>query len=146
MIMKKILALMAIITFSLTACADRHQVVGFSEIPVQAQSFIEKYFKTSDVAYIERELEGVHFEYNVYLKNATEIEFDYQGNLKSIDCEISPVPNGIVPDLIVNFVALHYPDYFIVEYAIGHRYVTIELGNGVDLLFDLEGHFVRVDD
>ena len=144
--MKKILALMAIITFSLTACADRHQVVGFSEIPVQAQAFVEKYFKTSDVASIERELEGVHFEYNVYLKNATEIEFDYQGNLKSIDCRVSPVPAGIVPEVIVHYVALHYPDHSIVEYAIGYRRITIELGNGLDLIFDLEGNFLGIDD
>ena len=43
--MKKILAVLAIITFSLTACADRHQMVSYSNIPVQAQAFIEKYFK-----------------------------------------------------------------------------------------------------
>jgi hypothetical protein len=144
--MKKILAIMATLILSLTACAERQHLITYSQLPAQAQAFVQKYFNPTDVAYIEREREGMHYDYKVHFKNVTEIDFDYQGNLKSIDCEISPVPNGIVPDLIVNFVALHYPDYFIVEYAIGHRYVTIELGNGVDLLFDLEGHFVRVDD
>ena len=59
MIMKKIITLLAIISLSMTACADRHQTVAYSEIPVQAQAFIEKYFKSSDVAYIERELENI---------------------------------------------------------------------------------------
>ena len=52
--MKKIITLLAIITLSMTACADRHQTVAYSEIPVQAQAFIEKYFKSSDVVYIVR--------------------------------------------------------------------------------------------
>ena len=144
--MKKILALLAIITFSVTACAERHQVVAFSEIPVQAQAFVEKYYTNSDVAYIERELEGLHDEYNVYLKNATEIEFDYQGNLKSIDCRVSPRPDGIVPEVIAHYVTLHYPNHSMVEYVIGYRRITIELGTGLELIFDLEGNFLGMDD
>ena len=115
MIMKKIITVLAIISLSMTACADRHQTVAYSEIPVQAQAFIEKYFKSSDVAYIERELENLHFEYNVYMKNGAEIEFDHQGNLKSIDCRVSAIPEGIVPEVIAHYVALHYPNHSIVE-------------------------------
>lgn len=144
--MKKILAIMATLVISLTACADRHHVVEYKELPIQAQTFVQKYFNVSDIAYIEREREGVHHEYKVYLKNALEIEFDYQGNFKSIDCQITSVPEGIVPELIRSFVQTHYPDHLIVEYAVGYRYLTVELGNGMELIFDLEGHFVRVDD
>lgn len=144
--MKKILAIVATFVFSMTSCANQHHVVEYSDIPIQAQTFVQKYFNVSDIAYIEREREGVHHEYKVYLKNATEIEFDYQGNFKSIDCQITPVPKGIVPELITSFVQAHYSDYFIVEYSVGCRYLTVELGNGIDLIFDLEGHFVRMDD
>ena len=84
--MKKILVIMTTMMLSLTACADRHQLIESSELPVQAQSFIQKYFNMAEIAYIERDREGLHFEYNVYLKNATEIEFDHQGNLQSVDC------------------------------------------------------------
>jgi hypothetical protein len=146
MIMKKIITLLAIITLSMTACADRHQTVAYSEIPVQAQAFIEKYFKSSDVAYIERELENLHFEYNVYMKNGAEIEFDHQGNLKSIDCRVSAIPEGIVPEVIAHYVALHYPNHSIVEYVIGYRRITIELATGLELIFDLEGNFLGIDD
>ncbi len=144
--MKKMLAIMAIITLSLTACAERQHLVAFTELPVQAQTFVQKYFNLSDVAYIEREREGMHHDYNVHFNNDLEVEFDYQGNLKSIDSEIYPVPNGIVPELITNFVTLHYPNHFIVEYVIGHRNLKVELGNGIELYFDLEGHFLRADD
>ena len=144
--MKKILFILVSITLSLTACADNDQLVGYDELPVVAQTFIRKYFNPSDVSCIEREREGMHLEYNVFLKDATEIDFDHQGNLQSIDCRRNAVPEGIVPELITSFVSLHHPDQIIVEYAIGYRFLTVEISNGLDLVFDLEGHFVRVDD
>lgn len=144
--MKKILFILVSITLSLTACADNDQLVGYDELPVVAQTFIRKYFNPSDVSYIEREREGMHLEYNVFLQDATEIDFDHQGNLQSIDCRRHAVPEGIVPELITSFVSLHHPDQIIVEYAIGYRFLTVEISNGLDLVFDLEGHFVRVDD
>lgn len=143
--MKKILAVLATITLTLTACADRQHLIEYSELPVQAQAFIQKYFNVSDVAVIQVEDFGRSREYDIRLKNGTEIDFDYQGNLKSINCEISPVPEGIVPELIVSYVQLHYPNHFIVEYTINYRRLEVELSNGIDLLFDLEGHFIGVD-
>ena len=144
--MKKILAVWAILTISLTACADHHQLVEYSDLPAQAQVFIQKYFNVTDVAYIERERDGVHHEYQVHLKNDTEMEFDYQGNFKSIDCQVLKVPTGIVPEPIINFVQTHYPNSFVVEYVVEYRHLTVELGTGLDLIFDFEGHFIRIDD
>ena len=146
MIMIKMLVLLVTITMSLVACADRQHLIEYSELPAQAQNFLLKYFNVADIAYIEQERDGVHYDYNVHLKNTTEIDFDYRGNLQSIDCQVAPVPNGIVPELITNFVTLHYPNHFIVEYVIEYRHLKVELSNGLELVFDLEGHFIRVDD
>ena len=144
--MKKSLIILATLALSLTACADQQQLINQSDLPAQAQAFLQKYFNLADVSYIERERDGVHHEYNVYLKDATKIEFDYQGNLQSVDCKQSSVPEGIVPELITSYVSLHHPDNFIVEYAIEYRYLKVELNNELELVFDLEGHFIRVDD
>lgn len=144
--MKKIFAILATLTLSLTACADRHQLIEYPELPAQAQTFLKPYYNVADIAYIERERDGLHNEFKVYLKNATEIDFDHYGNLESIDCQVSSVPEGIVPELITSFVSLHHPDQFIVEYAIEHRHLKVELSNGWELIFDLEGNFIRVDD
>lgn len=144
--MKKIIIVLATLTLSLTACADRHLLIEYSELPVQAQVFIQKYFDVAEVVYIEREYEGIHHEYNVRLRNATELEFNHQGNLKSIDCRVSPVPNGIIPEVITHYVSLHFPQSIIVEYVIESRRIKIELGNGTELYFDLEGNFLGIDD
>ena len=113
---------------------------------MQAQSFIKKFFNVDDVSHIQRERDGMQMDYNVYLKGGIEIDFDHQGNLESIDCQRSSIPNGVLPELIANHILLNYPDYFAVEYVIDYRHLKVELNNGLELIFDLEGHFIRIDD
>ena len=143
--MKKILLIIASIVFTLTACAKQDRLINYLELPATAQEFIERHFNVTDISMIERERDGIHFEYTVYLNEATEIDFGHQGNLKKIDCQIYPIPVGIVPDLITKYVTEHYPNHFIVEYEINNRSMKVELGNSVELIFDLEGNFLRVD-
>ena len=144
--MKKMIALMATIMITMTACADRQELVEYSELPALAQSFIQKHFNAADVSFIEREKEGGRYEYNVYLKNSVKIEFNYQGNLQSIDCNRSPVPDDIIPSIILDYVALHHPNAYIVEYSIGYRRLKVGLNNDWELVFDLDGNFIGVDD
>lgn len=144
--MKKSLFILATIVVSLSACADHEWMITYAELPERAQNFIQRYYNLVDVDYIEQEREGIYFEYNVHLKNATEIDFDHQGNLQSIDCKYSAVPADIVPELISDYVLSHYPNLIIVEYTVKRRYLKIELSNELDLLFNHEGHFLRVDD
>jgi hypothetical protein len=144
--MKKIMTMLVVLTFSITACADRHQMIGVSDLPAQAQAFIQKHFNISDIAYIERDRDAIYYEYNVYLKNATEIDFDHQGNFQSIDCKRTSVPEGIVPESIISFISSHYPNLFVVEYIIDYRHQTVELNNEIELIFDRKGHFLRMDD
>ena len=144
--MKKFFIFAVSCILSLTACADHYQLIKYSELPVQAQAFIQQYFNQEDISQIERDREGIHYEYNVYLKNATEIDFDHQGNLQSIDCKRTNVPEGIVPEVIMSFISLHHPNLFVVEYIIDYRHQTVELNNEIELIFDREGHFLRMDD
>ena len=144
--MKKLFIFAVSCILSLTACADHYQQITYSELPAQAQIFIQKHFNQEDISHIERDREGIHYEYNVYLKNATEIDFDHQGNLQSIDCKRTNVPEGIVPEVIMSFISLHHPNLFVVEYIIDYRHQTVELNNEIELIFDREGHFLRMDD
>ena len=137
---------MATLFISLTACADHEHTIAYSELPAQAQSFMQQHFNAADIAYIEKERDGLHYEFTVYLKNATKIDFDQSGNFESIDGEIYPVPEGIIPDIIANYLKQHHPNHFAVKYAIGRRTIEVELGNGLELLFNLDGKFLRLDD
>ena len=144
--MKKILFVLLSIVFSLTACADWQNIVGEKELPLQAQTFIKTHFSMDDIALVEVEREKLHIEIQVYLKDGTELDFDMQGNFLGIDCQTREVPAGIVPDVIEEYVKTNYAGLFIMEYNIENRYLQVELNNGLELIFNLEGKFLRVDD
>lgn len=144
--MKKMMALMATLMITLTACADRQQMIQFSELPAEAQSFVQKYYNVSDISYVEQEWDDMRYEYTVFLKNSTEMEFNHQGNLKSIDCKRSAIPEGIVSPAIASYVKEHYPNDFVVEYVIDYRRLKVELNNGWELIFDHNGNFLGMDD
>ena len=145
--MKKMMALVATLVFAFTACADDYQrVVQYRSLPVLAQSFIQKHFSQEDVSRIVMEKEGLFNEFSVYLKDATEIEFDHKGNLLSVDCQYSPVPASIMPQAVVEYVNYHFPDDFITEYVVKPRRLEVGLNNDLDLIFDLNGNFLGIDD
>ena len=144
--MKKILVIAAALVFSLTACADRHQLIAYNELPAIAQTFIKNFFNPSDIAFIACEKEGLHNEYNVRLNDNSELEFDHQGNVEKVDCKNSALPEGIVPSTIVQYVTSYFPNQFIVEYQIDHRRMQVELNNSIELTFDHNGNLREFDD
>jgi len=92
------------------------------------------------------EKEGLHNEYDVVLNNGVEITFDYKGNLEEIDCKQQAVPDGIVPEVIVNYVSTHFANAFIVKYKIERWGKEVKLNNYVELKFDQQGNFLGIDD
>lgn len=143
--MKKMMIVLASVLLSLNACADRAQVGSFTNLPQPAQTFVETYFAKADIAVILYEREGLHNEYEVRLNDGTYIEFDYQGNLEKVDCQTRPVPTGIVPVSIVQYVETNHPTMFIVEYSIDRRRQSVELNTGMEIEFDKAGKFLHYD-
>ena len=144
--MKKILFVLSTLVLSLTACADWQNRVDNVQLPLQAETFINKYFSADAVIRVELDIEHLHREYDVYLNDGTKIEFDQQGNFLSIDCQTREVPAGIVPDMIMQYIQVHYAQFIVNEYHVETRHLVVELNNDIELIFDLEGNFIRVDD
>lgn len=143
---KMIIATMAAVMTCLSACADNTQLVTFKELPEKAQTFIETYFHATDVSFIKMERDGFHNDYDVRLNDGTEIDFNHDGSLEEVDCQRNAVPAGIVPQAIVNYTAQHFTNAYIVKYKIDRREQKVELNNSLELEFDLQGNFLRIDD
>ena len=143
--MKKILTLAVILIMAGTACANEH-MIPFGELPILAQNFIKKHYNTNDVSYVQKDKDILYNEYKIYLKDRTEIEFDHKGNLQSIDCHRKAVPESIIPQIITDYVRLHYPELSIAEYQVELRHQKVGLSNDWELVFDNEGNFLGMDD
>ena len=105
------LALLAVLTVGLFSSCNRINLHGDEELPANAQQFINQYFPNSNIIYSERD--GGH--YDVRLSGNVELEFDLSGNWIEVDCNHNPVPAGIIPTEIADYVATNYPNNFIVK-------------------------------
>ena len=138
--------IMASLLMTMNACSSKPQVATFNELPAPAQQFITTYFAQSDIAWIQWERDGMSKEYEVRLNNGTWIEFYSDGALEKIDCKTNAVPAGIVPETVVNYVSTNFPQVVIVKYQIDRRDQEVELNTGLELVFDLNGNFLHIDD
>jgi len=143
---RMIIAAMASVVVCMSACAEKTQLVKFNELPQKAQTFIETYFNAADISFVKMEKDGLHNDYDVRMTDGTEIDFDHDGSLEQVDCNTKAVPAGIVPEKITTYVAEHFAGAFIVKYEIDRRELKVELNNSLDLEFDKQGNFLRVED
>ena len=139
------MAAMAGMLAVLAGCNDE-KIIKVKDLPGAAREFVEQYFQDESILYAEKEKDDKVVTYNVRLSDGTEIEFDDSGVWTSVDCNLAPVPDGIVPDAILVHLESYIPggtQIFKIEKMWGGY--EIEIRDGRDLIYDAEGNFVRED-
>lgn len=136
--MKKqvLVALLAVLTVGLLASCNKFIFPEADGLPANAQQFINQYFPNNTILHYE--IDDAH--YDVKLSGNVELEFDLNGNWIEVDCNHNPVPAGIVPSEIADYVATNYPNNFIVKISRQNQHYEIELNNDLDLEFNLGGN------
>ena len=142
MIRNFMVIVLSMFAVSMMGCSKDDVVIPQNQLPQNAQTFINTYFQ--DCTFAQAIKDGR--EYEVYFANGFEIDFDRNGEWESIDCKNVAVPTGIVPETIVNYVNQTFAQCFIVEISRDRHGYDVELNNGLDLDFDKNGNFIRIDD
>lgn len=142
--MKKILMLMTLTSLYFCAIAQ-NKVILFSDLPQAAQKFISNNYSAKEVSYVVMDKEFFSTSYEVKMNNGIEIEFDGKGNWKEVDAGLLSVPNNVVPKKIRQYVNKSFPNNEIVKISRNKRKYEIELKNGLDIEFNKQGEFLRVD-
>jgi hypothetical protein len=88
---------------------------------------------------------GVVTSYDVVLEGDVKVEFNRSGDWTSVDCERSRVPNGVLPQGVLDYVTKRFAGAYVVEIEKGLRGYEVKLSNDIDLEFDKDGKFLRVD-
>ncbi len=138
-------ALLSLMMLS-SACARNEQVISFEQLPPKAQTFLKNSFAVEEISYVMHEKEGLDEEYEVKFASGAKLEFDKTGGFKKVDCGLLAVPDGIVPEAVVNYVKTKFPKEYITEWGKDDRHWKAELSNGLDLLFDKDYKYVGMDD
>lgn len=144
--MKKfiLLALAAITAIGLKMSADER--VAYDQLPQPAQAFISEFFQNDPITVVERDKKPFRTEYEVKFQSGSEADFTGDGAWTDVKAgRGSEVPAGIIPSGISKYVSKNYAGLKIVEIKLDRRGYEIELSNDLDLEFDSNGNFIRID-
>lgn len=141
-VLKLVLALVILTGF--TANAQKRNI-AINELPKPAQTFISTHFKGQTASYAIEDKGILSTDYDVMLSGGTEIEFDSKGNWKEIDGNKSALPNSVLPKAVANYISKNYKDQVVekIEKEAGYK---VEFINDLELKFDSNGKFLRIDD
>lgn len=147
-VMKKVLIMLAIV-FGVTISAQARDTYSrnVEDLPKAAQSVIAKNFKANvSLIKIDKTLGRVD-DYEVILTDGSEVEFDSKGNWKKVEtANNKSVPSAFIVSGIYTYVSKNYKKAKIVGIERERNRYDVELSNGIDLIFDLQGNFLRFDD
>ena len=125
------------LTLLLAACAD-------TKIPTRSRAFIDQYFPESSVVIVEMEEDdkGMN-EYEVWLNDGTKIDFDLQGEWKTVARKKTGVPLTLIPQQLITFVNTNYPNNVITKFSRKDYGYKLELSDDMDLRFNKQYQFIE---
>lgn len=126
--------------------ADNDKMITREELPKEAQMFLTQHFEGIEVLYAKADRDmGVVTSYDVVLEGDVKVEFNRSGDWTSVDCEKSQVPDSVLPQEVLDYVTKRFAEAYVVEIEKGLRGYEVKLSNDIDLEFDKDGKFLRVD-
>lgn len=136
-------ALLTIALFSTQLQAQKKNITS-KELPKKTQSFISSNFK-SKISYAEAETKISGKEYDVVLADGTKLEFSTSGDWTEIENKATGVPEKLLPAKIATYIKKNYKG-IVVEKIEKERYgFSVDLANDIDLEFNKNGDFIRID-
>ncbi|MEM0518325.1 PepSY-like domain-containing protein [Aequorivita flava] len=145
-------------TFSLALCAlvltvsscsnnddaEMDTTLSEAEIPVEIKTYVDTHFAPNSINRAIRETENNEVSYDVFLNENIILEFNGDLEITAIDDD-SQLPNSVIPNSILEYVAQNYASNFITDWELENNHQQVELNNGTELEFTLNGEFIRID-
>ena len=114
-------------------------------LPDAITAFIKQHFPNAQVVGVEPDHDHGGLEYDVYLNDGTQIDFDANNQWDQVE-SMKGVPAFFIPKGIANYVRSNYQNTVITKINKEYHGYEIELNNGVELNFDRSGNFMGMDD
>lgn len=115
-----------------------------AEIPTAIKSYIETHFPSNTIVRAEKDTENNTITYEIYLNDNINLEFNSTSEIIDIDGVIQ-LPNSVIPESILDYVSTNYPNNFITDWELEFNHQQVELNNNLELEFEMNGNFIRID-
>ena len=142
--MKKVIlsGLFAVCSFGMFAQAET------KNLPTSSKDYIEQHF-SSNIIEVEENSNWQIWEnekYEVKLANGIELDFDENGNIIEIESQNNAlIPMAALPANILSYLKENYPDTQVIGWEKQKKEQEVELANGIELEFDDQGNFRKID-
>lgn len=139
--MKKLIAILLGV-FMLGAFASCDRMISPDKLPAQAKQFVAANFNGVNVLSVQRDGLG----YDVILNNGTSLEFSHSGQWTKVDCGLNPLPAGVLPANIAQYVSANFPVNYATKIKYDDRCYEVDMNNDLELRFDKNGNYIGLDD
>lgn len=116
----------------------------YQEMPATIKSFLGKYYPKATVVKYEAKSTVVGKKYEVKLNNGAEIDFDKNGNWEEIS-DKQGISFALIPAKIKAYLNQNYKGIKVEKIDKERNKIKIDLQNDIDLEFDKNGKFLRID-
>ncbi|MBX3239454.1 MAG: PepSY-like domain-containing protein [Chitinophagaceae bacterium] len=135
-----------LLSFALvSASCEKEKIVSENDLPATGKNYITTHFPDQKIAQAIKEFDDLKKTYKVYLDNGVKLEFNRSGEIRKIEGN-SKLPDSVIPSQILTYVTDNYPAEYIKKWELDDNRQEVELSNGLDLEFDRNGNFLRIDD
>lgn len=82
--------------------------------------------------------------YDILLDGNIKLEFNKKNQIIDIESR-EKLPDSVIPAKILDYVSANYSGNFITGWEIDGRNQQVKLNNGLELEFNMDGDFLRID-
>lgn len=145
--MKTVKILIVFFLFTGMMVNAQESVITKNELPQTSQKFISDNFSKSTIDYVKMDKEILSTDYKVKFTDGSEIEFDSKGEWTEVDGNKTTIPTGFIQKNILTYVKEKFSNTEIVKIEKGRLgKQEVKLSNGLELEFNSEGKFKRIND
>lgn len=141
--MNKLWVVMILTSMSFTISAQDRKIPK-DQIPEQINTYIATYFPNNVVLKASFDNHPVYKKYEISLTDKVSLEFSPDYKIKEIKSK-TKLPDEVIPTQILKYVNTNYPNNVITDWELDDGNQKVELDNGIDLVFNLKGEFIRVE-
>lgn len=127
----------------LTSC-DKEEIITSSDLSSEITSYISTHFPKNTILQVIKDRDGLTKSYEVFLSENVSLEFNRKNEIIDID-GITKLPDSVIPEKILQYVTVNYPSNFITDWELDDRNQNVQLNIGIDLEFNMNGDFLRID-
>lgn len=109
-------------------------IISPESLPLNAKEFLQKNFN-AQIGIVQVDKNN----YEVYLSDGTELEFDMDGSWREIESKFNPLNFNILPPILADIIKNNYPNATMLEIKKKINYYKIQLNNGLKVIIDFNG-------